>query len=184
MASSPLSAHIRATRRRRLKPVAPTRRSGQVPGRALRLGSRAGPATGGWLRWRPSVSSGMLGFDDLCSSARSGVVPCVVEVDRLGGKSRDPVIPALGGVSAVGRTDRALPGAIYRERSLVVDRPCHRPGELAARRAYDFVTDRGAQALATIMREKLIPSRRSGSKTVTAEVMSVVRASGDSFEIR
>ena len=50
-------------------------------------------------------------------------------------------------------------------------------------RAYDYVTDRGAQTLNEYARQA-DPFGKIGAKTATVEVISVVRASGDSFEVR
>ncbi|MCP3407630.1 conjugal transfer protein TrbF [Bradyrhizobium sp. CCGB01] len=123
--------------------------------------------------------SSILGLTILAQIARSGVVPYVVEVDRLG--EVRAVGPAL---EAYQPSDTQIAHFLARfienVRSLSIDPVIVRANWL---RAYDFVTDRGAQALNDYAREA-DPFTKIGSKTVTSEVTSVVRASSDSFEIR
>jgi len=110
--------------------------------------------------------------------SRSGVIPYVVEVDRLGSprrRSRPGHLPPLG------RPDRPLPRPLRQNvRSLSIDPVVVRANWL---RAYDYVTDRGAQTLNEYARQA-DPFGKIGAKTATVEVISVVRASGDSFEVR
>jgi type IV secretion system protein VirB5 len=110
---------------------------------------------------------------------RSGIVPYVVEVDRLG------EVRAVGpAIEAYKPNDAAIAHfvaqMIENVRSLSIDPVVVRTNWL---RAYDFVTDRGAQTLNDYARQA-DPFGRIGSKTVMVEVTSVVRASDDSFEVR
>jgi type IV secretion system protein VirB5 len=121
----------------------------------------------------------LLGFTVLLIVERSSVVPYVVEVDRLGEvRTVGPAIEAYQPSDA--QIAHFLARFIENVRSLSVDPVIVRTNWL---HAYDFVTDRGAQALNEYAREA-DPFTKIGAKTATAEVMSVVRASNDSFEIR
>lgn len=107
------------------------------------------------------------------------MVPYVVEVDRLGEvRAVGPAIEAYQPTDA--QIAHFLARFIENVRSLSVDPVIVRTNWL---HAYDFVTDRGAQALNEYAREA-DPFTKIGAKTATAEVTSVVRASNDSFEIR
>jgi type IV secretion system protein TrbF len=107
------------------------------------------------------------------------VVPYVVEVDRLGEvRAVGPAFEAYQPSDA--QVAHFLARFIENVRSLSIDPVIVRTNWL---HAYDFVTDRGAQALNEYAREA-DPFTKIGAKTATAEVTSVVRASGDSFEIR
>jgi type IV secretion system protein VirB5 len=107
------------------------------------------------------------------------VVPSVVEVDRLGEvRAVGPAFEAYHPSDA--QIAHFLARFIEYVRSLSIDPVVVRMNWL---HAYDFVTDRGAQALNEYAREA-DPFTKIGAKTATAEVTSVVRASGDSFEIR
>ena len=106
-------------------------------------------------------------------------MPYVVEVDRLGEvRAVGPALEAYQPSDA--QIAHFLARFIENVRSLSIDPVIVRTNWL---RAYDFVTDRGAQALNEYAREA-DPFTKIGSRTVTAEVTSVVRASSDSFEIR
>jgi type IV secretory pathway TrbF-like protein len=110
---------------------------------------------------------------------RSGIVPYVVEVDRLGevrtvGPAIEPYKPNDAAIA------HFVAQMIENVRSLSIDPVVVRSNWL---RAYDFVTDRGAQTLNDYARQA-DPFSRIGNKTVMVEVTSVVRASDDSFEVR
>jgi type IV secretory pathway TrbF-like protein len=123
--------------------------------------------------------SAMLGLTVLLIVGRSSVVPYVVEVDRLGEvRAVGPAIEAYQPSDA--QIAHFLARFIENVRSLSVDPVIVRTNWL---HAYDFVTDRGAQALNEYAREA-DPFTKIGARTATAEVSSVVRASNDSFEIR
>jgi type IV secretion system protein TrbF len=134
--------------------------------------------------WRIAALSALL----LCAGVlaalvisiqRSGIVPYVVEVDRLGevrrvGPAIEPYKPNDAAIA------HFVAQVIENIRSLSIDPVVVRTNWL---RAYDFVTDRGAQTLNDYARQA-DPFGRIGSKTVMVEVTSVVRASDDSFEVR
>jgi type IV secretion system protein TrbF len=160
------------------EPVTPYQKAAQVWDE--RLGA-ARVQAGNWrLAALAAIGlSGVLGLVILTQIARSGVVPYVVEVDRLG------EVRAVGpAFEAYQPSDAQIAHFLARfmedVRSLSIDPVIVRTNWL---RAYDFVTDRGAQALNDYARET-DPFTKIGSRTVTVEVTSVVRASGDSFEIR
>lgn len=160
------------------EPVTPYQKAAQVWDE--RLGS-ARVQAGNWrLAALTAIGlSGVLGLTILTQIVRSSVVPYVVEVDRLG------EVRAVGPAFEAYRPSDAqiahfLARFIEDVRSLSIDPVIVRTNWL---RAYDFVTDRGAQALNDYAREA-DPFKKIGSTTVTVEVTSVVRASGDSFEIR
>ena len=120
-----------------------------------------------------------LNFPVLLIVGRSSVVPYVVELDRLGEvRAVGPAIEAYQPSDA--QIAHFLARFIENVRSLSVDPVIVRTNWL---HAYDFVTDRGAQALNEYAREA-DPFTKIGARTATAEVTSVVRASNDSFEIR
>jgi len=123
--------------------------------------------------------SAVLGLTVLLIVGRSSVVPYVVELDRLGEvRAVGPAIEAYQPSDA--QIAHFLARFIENVRSLSVDPVIVRTNWL---HAYDFVTDRGAQALNEYAREA-DPFTKIGARTATAEVTSVVRASNDSFEIR
>ncbi|MHC6152821.1 conjugal transfer protein TrbF [Bradyrhizobium elkanii] len=160
------------------EPVTPYQKAGQVWDE--RLGSARVQAS----NWRLAALGitavcGVLGLTLLTVIGRSGIVPYVVEVDRLGEvRAVGPALEAYQPSDA--QIAHFLARFIENVRSLSIDPVIVRTNWL---RAYDFVTDRGAQALNDYARET-DPFAKIGSRTVTAEVTSVVRASTDSFEIR
>ena len=159
-------------------PVTPYQKAAQVWDE--RLGSARVQASNWRLAALASIGlSVVLGLTIFTQIARSSVVPYVVEVDRLG--EVRAVGPAL---ETYQPSDAQIAHFLARffenVRSLSIDPVIVRANWL---RAYDFATDRGAQALNDYAREA-DPFTKIGSKTVTAEVTSVVRASGESFEIR
>jgi len=160
------------------EPVTPYQKAAQVWDE--RLGS-ARVQAGNWrLAALAAIGlSGVLGLVILTQIARSGVLPYVVEVDRLGEiRAVGPAFEAYQPSDA--QIAHFLARFIEDVRSLSIDPVIVRTNWL---RAYDFVTDRGAQALNDYARDT-DPFTKIGSRTVAVEVTSVVRASGDSFEIR
>src|SRR3954471_10947416 len=160
------------------EPVTPYQKAAQV------WDERLGSARVQAANWRIAALSAtslsaMLGLTVLLIVGRSSVVPYVVEVDRLGEvRAVGPAIEAYQPSDA--QIAHFLARFIENVRSLSVDPVIVRTNWL---HAYDFVTDRGAQALNEYAREA-DPFTKIGAKTATAEVTSVVRASNDSFEIR
>jgi type IV secretion system protein VirB5 len=160
------------------EPITPYQKAAQVWDE--RLGSARVQAANWRLAALAAISlSGVLGLTIFTQIARSAIVPYVVEVDRLGEvRALGPAFEAYQPSDA--QTAHFLAKFIEDVRSLSIDPVIVRTNWL---RAYDFVTDRGAQALNDYARET-DPFTKIGSRTVTVEVTSVVRASGDSFEIR
>ena len=160
------------------EPVTPYQKAAQVWDE--RLGSSRAQAR----NWRLAALSALglsavLGLTLTTVIGRSSVVPYVVEVDRLG--EVRAVGPALESYQpSDAQIVHFLARFIENVRSLSIDPVIVRTNWL---RAYDFVTDRGAQALNEYARQS-DPFSRIGARTATAEVTSVVRASGNSFEIR
>jgi len=112
-------------------------------------------------------------------AGRSTITPYVVEVDRLG------EVRAVGSAIAVyNPTDAQIAYHLARfvenVRSLSIDPIIVRQNWL---RAYGYATDRAANTLNEYAREN-DPFSRVGQRTVTVEVTSVVRSSGDSFDLR
>ena len=111
---------------------------------------------------------------------RSGTaVPYVVEIDPKGGAR------AVGPATEIYRPSDAqiafhLARFIENVRSLSIDPVVVRQSWL---KAYDFVTDKAAVTLNEHAREK-DPFAKVGRETVAVEVMSVVRASDTSFQVR
>jgi len=160
------------------QPVTPYQKAAQV------WDERLGAARVQAMNWRIAALA-MIGLALLlCATlavvvGRSGIVPYVVEVDRLG--EVRAVGPALEPYRASdAQIAHFLARFVENVRSVSIDPVVVRANWL---RAYDYVTDRGAQALNDYAREA-DPFARIGARTVTVEVISVVRASGDSFEIR
>lgn len=126
-----------------------------------------------------TISCTVLGATLAIVVARTGVVPYVVEVDRLG--EVRAVGPAFESYSpSDAQIAHFLARFVENIRSLSIDPIIVRSNWLLA---YDFVTDRGAQVLNGYARET-DPFSRIGNRTVTTEVISVVRASVESFEMR
>src|SRR6266702_3137670 len=160
------------------EPVTPYQKAAQV------WDERLGSARVQAANWRIAALSSaslsvLLGLTLLLTVGRSVVVPYIVEVDRLGEvRAVGPAVEAYQPSDA--QIAHFLARFIENVRSLSIDPVIVRTNWL---HAYDFVTDRGAQALNDYAHEA-DPFTKIGAKTATAEVTSVVRASGDSFEIR
>jgi type IV secretion system protein VirB5 len=125
-----------------------------------------------------ALSAGLSG-GLLWQSMQSRVVPYVVAVDRLGepqaiapaDKDYQPTDPQIAWFLAHFITD---------VRSISLDPVLMRANWLAA---YDFVTDRGARFLSGYAREA-DPFGEVGTRTVSVQVTSVVRASDRSFQVK
>ncbi|MFG1287857.1 conjugal transfer protein TrbF [Xanthobacter versatilis] len=111
-------------------------------------------------------------------SARGIVVPWVVEVDKLG--QTQTVAPATADYRPSDpQIAWHLARFIEQVRSVPADPVIVRENWL---RAYQFTTDRGAQALNDYARSN-DPFAKVGKQQVAVDVSSVIRASGDSFRI-
>jgi len=111
-------------------------------------------------------------------SARGTVVPWVVEVDKLG--QAQTVAPARADFRPSDpQIAWHLARFIEQVRSVPADPVIVRENWL---RAYQFTTDRGAQALNDYARSN-DPFAKVGKQQVAVDVSSVIRASGDSFRI-
>jgi len=114
----------------------------------------------------------------ILQSARGRVVPWVVEVDKLG--DARSVAPATADYRA---SDPQIAWHLARfveeVRSIPADAIIVRKNWL---RAYEFTTDRGAQALNEYARAN-DPFGKIGRSQIAVEVSSVIRASPDSFRV-
>ncbi|MPZ40599.1 MAG: conjugal transfer protein TrbF [Rhizobiales bacterium] len=160
------------------EPVTPYQKAAQVWDE--RLGSARVQARNWRLAAIASTGlSALLGLTLVITVGRSSIVPYVVEVDRLGEvRAVGPAIEPYKASDA--QIAHFLARFIENIRSLSIDPVVVRANWL---HAYDYVTDRGAQTLNDYAREA-DPFTKIGARTVTVEVISVVRASGDSFETR
>ena len=112
-------------------------------------------------------------------AGRSTITPYVVEIDTLGQtRAVGPAIAAYEPTDA--QIAYHLARFIENVRSLSIDPIVVRQNWL---RAYDYATDLAANTLNDHAREN-DPFSRVGQRTVTVEVTSIVRSSGDSFDIR
>ncbi len=112
-------------------------------------------------------------------AGRSTITPYVVEIDTLGQtRAVGPAIAAYEPTDA--QVAYHLARFIENVRSLSIDPIVVRQNWL---RAYDYATDRAANSLNDYAREN-DPFSRVGQRTITVEVTSVVRSSGDSFDVR
>ncbi|WP_116091850.1 conjugal transfer protein TrbF [Sphingomonas crusticola] len=156
----------------------PFQRAGQI------WDDRLGAARVQARNWR-LVAFGMLGMSAamagglLWQSQQSRLVPYVVEVDRLG----EP--QALSPADAKFRpTDPQIAWGVARfiedVRTVSLDPVLMRRQWL---RAYDFVTDRGAQFLGDYAR-RADPFAHIGEQTASVEVTNVVRASDRTFQVK
>jgi type IV secretion system protein VirB5 len=160
------------------EPETPYQRAGQV------WDERIGSARVQARNWRLMAFGGLLLSSALSGgllwqSMQSRVVPYVVEVDRLG-EAR-----AVAPVSTDYRpTDPQIAWHLGRfvtnVRSVSLDPVLMRENWLSA---YDFVTDRGALFLGEYARSSN-PFAQVGTKTVSVQVTSVVRASDRSFQVK
>ncbi len=112
-------------------------------------------------------------------AGRSIITPYVVEVDRLGDvRTVGPATEAYEPTDA--QIAYHLARFIENFRSLPIDPVIVRKNWL---RAYDYTTTRGANSLNDYARVS-DPFSRVGKRTVAIDVTSVVRSSGDSFDVR
>jgi type IV secretion system protein VirB5 len=111
-------------------------------------------------------------------AARGSVTPWVVEIDKLG--QAQAISPAVADYRP---TDPQIAWHLARfienVRAIPADPVIVRQNWLAA---YDFVTDKGANALNTYVRGN-DPFTKVGKLQVAVEISSVIRASNDSFRV-
>ena len=107
------------------------------------------------------------------------VVPYVVEIGPQGeARAAGPAIKAYSPTDA--QIAYHLARFVENVRSLSIDPIVVRQNWLAA---YDFVSDRAAVTLSDYAREK-DPFSRIGKETIAVQVVSVVRATENSFQVR
>jgi type IV secretion system protein VirB5 len=160
------------------EPVTPYQRAAQV------WDERIGSARVQARNWRlisfgTLTLSGALAGGLLWQSLQSQVTPYVVEVDRLGEaraiseaeKGYRPTDPQIAW---------HLAHFVSEVRSISLDPVLMRKDWLSA---YDFVTDRGARFLGDYARAA-DPFALVGTRTVSVQVTSVVRASDRSFQVK
>ena len=159
------------------EPETPYHRAGQV------WDDRIGSARVQARNWRLAffgmlALSGSLAGGLVWQSARSSVTPWVVEVDKLG--AARTVAPAEAGFRPSDpQIAWHLAHFIGQVRSLPADPVVLRLNWLEA---YNFVTDKGALALNDYARAA-DPFGRIGRSQVSVDIVSVIRASDDSFRI-
>ena len=160
------------------EPVTPYQRAAQL------WDERIGSARAQARNWRIMAFGGLFLSTGLASglvwqSVQSRVTPYVVEVDRLG-EARS-VAPA---VATYEPTDPqvawALGQFVRNVRSISLDPVLMRENWLGA---YDFVTDRGELFLNEYARSAN-PFSQVGTRSVSVEIVSVVRASPRSFQVK
>jgi len=159
------------------EPETPYHRAGQV------WDDRIGSARVQARNWRLAffgmlALSGGLAGGLIWQSARSSVTPWVVEVDKLG--AARTVAPADAGFRPSDpQIAWHLAHFIGQVRSLPADPVVLRQNWLEA---YNFVTDKGALALNDYARAA-DPFGRIGRSQTSIDIVSVIRASDDSFRI-
>lgn len=160
------------------EPVTPYQRAAQM------WDERIGSARVQARNWRVMAFGGLLLSSGLASglvwqSVQSRVTPYVVEVDRLG-EARS-VAPAVADYEP---TDPQIAWALGRfvsnVRGISLDPVLMRENWLGA---YDFVTDRGELFLNEYARSA-DPFAKVGTRSVSVEIVSVVRASPRSFQVK
>lgn len=159
------------------QPVTPYQRAAQVWDD--RIGSARVQARNWRLAFFGCLSlSGGLAFGLVWQSSRGTIVPWVVEIDKLG--EAQAVAPATADYRPTDpQVAFHLARFIEQIRSIPGDPIVLRQDWL---RAYDFTTDRGAQALNDHARNN-DPFANVGTIQVAVDVSSVIRASNDSFRI-
>ncbi len=159
------------------QPVTPYQRAAQVWDD--RIGSARVQARNWRLAFFGCLSlSGGLAFGLVWQSSRGTIVPWVVEIDKLG--EAQAVAPATADYRPTDpQVAFHLARFIEQVRSIPADPIVLRQDWL---RAYDFTTDRGAQALNDHARNN-DPFANVGTIQVAVDVSSVIRASNDSFRI-
>ncbi len=160
------------------EPVTPYQRAGQA------WDDRIGAARVQARNWRIMAFGGLLLSTGLAAgllwqSVQSRVTPYVVEVDRLG-EARS-VAPAAAGYNP---TDPQIAWALGRfisnVRGISLDPVLMRENWLAA---YDFAGERGALFLNEFARSS-DPFTQVGTRSVSVEITSVVRASPRSWQVK
>lgn len=160
------------------EPETPYQKAGQV------WDERIGAARVQARNWRLMAFGGLflsagLSAGLLWQSMQSRVIPYVVEVDRVG--EARAVEPAAAGYRP---TDPQIAWHLGRfvsnVRSISLDAVLMRENWLSA---YDFVTARGGQFLGEYARSA-DPFGQVGTRTVSVQVTSVVRASDRSFQVK
>ena len=158
-------------------PETPYQRAGQV------WDKRIGAARVQARNWRLAffgalALSGALTGGLLWQSARGTITPWVVEIDALG--QAQAIAPATAGYTP---TDPQIAWYLARFiseiRAIPADPVVLRQNWLDA---YNYVTDKGALALNAYARTS-DPFSKVGKVQVTVEIVSVIRASADSFRI-
>lgn len=160
------------------EPETPYQRAGQLWDE--RIGSaRVQARSWRWMAFGMLTLSGAMAGSLVWQSQQSRVTPFVVEVDRLG--EARAVTPAEAGFRP---TDPQiawhLAKFIENVRGVSLDPVLMRRNWLSA---YDFTTARGAQYLGNYARAA-DPFARIGERTVSVQVISVIRASERSFQIK
>ncbi len=124
------------------------------------------------------VLSGGLALALAWQSTHGTIVPWVVEVDHLG--QTQAVAPATAGFKPSDpQIAYQLAEFITNVRAIPADAVVVRQNWL---KAYDFTTDRGAQALNGYAQAN-DPFAQIGQKQISVDVLSVIRASPDSFRV-
>ncbi len=160
------------------EPVTPYQRAGQL------WDERLGSARVQAHNWRLiafgslALSIGLAG-GVLWLAAQSRVTPYVVEVDKLG------QVRAVGpAIEPYDPTDAQIGWYLSRFvtdlRSLSIDPVIVRRNWLEA---YDYVTERAAALLSDYARSN-DPFKSIGERSISVQVTSVVRVSGDSFQVK
>lgn len=160
------------------EPVTPYQRAGQI------WDDRLGDAAARAANWR-MMAFGSLGLAALLGAgvvwqgAQSKIVPYVVEVDRFG--EAQAVAPAAESYNPTdAQTAWYLGRFISNVRSLSIDPVVVRESWLEA---YDFATDKAATYLNEHARAH-DPFARIGDRSVAVQIVSVVRASDSTYQVK
>ena len=160
------------------EPETPYQNAGQVWDE--RIGSaRVQARNWRWMAFGGLLLSTGLSGGLLWQSMQSRVVPYVVEVERLG-EARAVERLAAGYRPNDPQIAWHLGRFVSNVRSVSLDPVLMRENWLSA---YDFVTDRGSQFLGEYARSA-DPFGQVGTRTVSVQVTSVVRASDRSFQVK
>jgi type IV secretion system protein TrbF len=160
------------------EPVTPYQKAAQVWDE--RIGSaRVQARNWRWMAFGCLALAMGLSGGVIWQAGRSTITPYVVEIDTLGEtRAVGPAIAAYEPTDA--QIAYHLARFIENVRSLAIDPIVVRQNWL---RAYDYATAQAANTLNEYAREN-DPFSKVGQRTVTVEVISVVRSSGDSFDVR
>jgi len=159
------------------EPVTPYQKAAQV------WDERIGSARVQAKNWRliafgNLILAGGLAMALVWQSARGSIVPWVVQIDRLG--EAQAVAPAIADYQpSDAQIAWHLARFIENVRAIPADPVIVRQNWL---KAYDFVTDKGAHALNDYARAN-DPFAKVGQVQIAVDVMSVIRASTESFRI-